>query len=52
MWSREIAFATAPVRIAVLNATIWTGDPRNPWVDAMGIDGARVAILGTVQQVH
>jgi hypothetical protein len=39
-------------RIAILNASIWTGDPHNPWVDAMGIEGQRVAILGTVQQVR
>lgn len=38
-------------RTAVLNASIWTGDVHQPWVDAMGIEGSHIAIVGTMQQV-
>lgn len=39
--------APSPISLAVVNAAIWTGDPRRPIVDAIGVSGNRIAALGT-----
>ncbi|HZI41426.1 MAG TPA: amidohydrolase [Gemmatimonadaceae bacterium] len=37
--------------IAVVNARVWTGDPRRPWADALAADGDRIALVGTSAEV-
>jgi hypothetical protein len=37
--------------LAVVNARVWTGDPRRPWVDALAVDGDRIALVGTSAEV-
>ena len=38
--------AHAPT-LAVVNARVWTGDPRRPWADAIAVDGERITLVGT-----
>jgi predicted amidohydrolase YtcJ len=37
--------------LAVVNARVWTGDPRRPWADALAADGERIALVGTSAEV-
>src|SRR2546430_3941754 len=39
--------SSAPITLAVVNARIWTGDPRHPWADAIAVVGDRIAVVGT-----
>ena len=45
--------ATPPAvpSLIVVNARIWTGDPRRPWADALAVDGAHIAAVGTSAEV-
>jgi predicted amidohydrolase YtcJ len=36
-----------PVTIAVVNARVWTGDPRRPWADAIAVGGDRIVLVGS-----
>ena len=36
-----------PISLAVVNVRAWTGDPRNPWADAIAVAGDRIAAVGT-----
>ncbi|TCP31015.1 amidohydrolase [Sphingomonas sp. BK235] len=38
--------ATAPLDVALVGGTVWTGDPRAPRTDAIGIVGDRIACIG------
>jgi hypothetical protein len=42
--------AHAPT-LAVVNARVWTGDPRRPWADAIAVDGERITLVGTSAEV-
>ncbi|HKW11775.1 MAG TPA: amidohydrolase [Gemmatimonadaceae bacterium] len=42
---------SAAPTLAVVNARVWTGDPRRPWADALAIDGDRIALVGTSAEV-
>ncbi|HEX6058369.1 MAG TPA: amidohydrolase [Gemmatimonadaceae bacterium] len=46
------AVAEAPVTLAVVNARIWTGDPRRPWADALAVRGDRIAAVGSSAEVR
>ncbi len=37
--------------LAVVNARVWTGDPRRPWADAIAVDGDRIAAVGSSAEV-
>jgi predicted amidohydrolase YtcJ len=41
-----------PVTLAVVNARVWTGDPRRPWADAIAVDGERIAVVGSSAEVR
>ena len=41
------AAASAAPTIAVVNARIWTGDPKRPWADALAATGDRITLVGT-----
>ena len=43
--------AAAPM-LAVVNARIWTGDPRRPWADALAAAGERLVLVGTSAEVR
>ena len=37
--------------LAVVNARVWTGDPRRPWADALAIAGDRISAVGSSAEV-
>jgi len=39
------------VTLAVVNARIWTGDPRRPWADAIAARGDRIAAVGSSAEI-
>lgn len=43
--------STEPVTLAVVNARVWTGDPRRPWADAVAVRGDRIAAVGSSAEV-
>ena len=42
----------AAVSLAVVNARIWTGDPRRPWADAIAVAGDRIAAVGSSAEIR
>ncbi|MBX6331295.1 MAG: amidohydrolase [Gemmatimonadaceae bacterium] len=42
-----LAHADPPVTLAIVNARVWTGDPRRPWADAVAAQGDRIAAVGS-----
>ncbi|MBA3672772.1 MAG: amidohydrolase family protein, partial [Gemmatimonadaceae bacterium] len=44
--------APAPVSaLAIVNARVWTGDPRRPWADAVLVRGERIETVGSSAEV-
>ena len=43
---------TGPVTLAVVNARVWTGDPRRPWADALVARGDRLAFVGSAAEAR
>ena len=41
-----------PVSLAVVNARVWTGDPRRPWADAIVVRGDRIAFVGSAAEAR
>ncbi|HEY0777365.1 MAG TPA: hypothetical protein VGD56_05295 [Gemmatirosa sp.] len=39
-----------PISLAVVNARVWTGDPRRPWADAVVVRGDRLAFVGSAAE--
>jgi predicted amidohydrolase YtcJ len=37
--------------LAIVNARVWTGDPRRPWADAVLVQGDRIAAVGSSAEV-
>lgn len=37
--------------LAVVNARVWTGDPRRPWADALLVTGDRIEVVGSSAEV-
>ena len=35
------------MNLAIVNARVWTGDPRRPWADAVVVSGERIALVGS-----
>jgi predicted amidohydrolase YtcJ len=44
--------ARPPVSLAVVNARVWTGDPRRPWADAVAVRGDRLAAVGSSAEIR
>lgn len=38
--------------LAVVNARVWTGDPRRPWADALAAAGNRLAAVGSSAEIR
>ena len=38
--------------LAVVNARVWTGDPRRPWADALAATGDRLTVVGSSAEVR
>src|SRR5918993_1623923 len=41
-----------PGTVAIVNARIWTGDDAQPWAQALVIDGATLALVGTQENAR
>lgn len=41
-----------PGTVAVVNARVWTGDPRRPWADALVARGDRVLFVGSAAEAR
>ena len=41
----------APGALAIVNARVWTGDPRRPWADAMLLRAGRIEAVGSSAEV-
>ena len=37
--------------LAIVNARVWTGNPRQPWADAVAVTGDRIAAVGSSAEV-
>lgn len=44
--------AEAPATLAILNARVWTGNPRQPWVEAVAARGERLVAVGSRAEVE
>ena len=38
--------------IAIVNARVWTGDPRRPWADAVAVTGDRITAVGSSAEIN
>ena len=47
----QAAATPAPVTLAIINARVWTGNPAQPWAEAVAVTGDRIAIVGTSADV-
>ena len=43
---------SAPVSLAVVNARIWTGNPKRPWAEAIAVRGDRIAAVGSTAEIR
>jgi len=43
---------SSPVTLAVVNARIWTGNPRQPWAEAIAARGDRIAAVGSSAEIR
>ncbi|HEY2896362.1 MAG TPA: amidohydrolase [Gemmatimonadaceae bacterium] len=43
---------SAPVSLAVVNARIWTGNPKRPWAEAIAVRGDRIAAVGSSAEIR
>ena len=39
--------AESPLTMGIVNARIWTGNPRQPWAEAIALRGDRIALVGS-----
>jgi hypothetical protein len=38
--------------LAIVNARVWTNDPRRPWADALLVDGATIVAIGSSAELR
>lgn len=55
--SSSVPPASAPAShpesaVAIVNARVWTGDPRRPWADAVLVRGDRIVAVGSSAEVN
>lgn len=43
---------TAPLALAIVNARVWTGDPRRPWADAVLVRDGRIEGVGSSAEIR
>jgi predicted amidohydrolase YtcJ len=47
---KNASSSSAGPTLAVVNARIWTGDPRRPWADALAVGGDRFTAAGSSEE--
>ena len=45
------ASTNAPLTMAIVNARIWTGNPKQPWAEAIALRGERIAMVGSNDEI-
>jgi TonB family protein len=40
------------ITLAIVNARVWTGNPRQPWADAIAVSGDRIAAVGSSASIQ
>ncbi|MFN8571506.1 MAG: amidohydrolase [Gemmatimonadaceae bacterium] len=40
------------VTLAIVNAKVWTADPKRPWADAVAVAGERIAAVGSSAEIR
>jgi predicted amidohydrolase YtcJ len=48
----QLAAADPPVTLLIENARVWTGNPAQPWAEAIAIRGDRIAAVGSNAALH
>lgn len=43
---------TAVISLAIVTARVWTGDLRRPWADAVAVEGAHIAAVGSSAEIR
>ena len=43
---------SSPVTLAVVNARVWTGNPKQPWAEAIAARGDRIAAVGSSAEIR
>jgi predicted amidohydrolase YtcJ len=51
MLLKHLAVASMAVSLVIVNARVWTGDPRRPWADAIAVEGDRIRAVGSSAEV-
>jgi len=41
-----------PVTIAIVNGVVWTGEPNQPWAEAIALSGDHIAAVGSTTQIR
>jgi predicted amidohydrolase YtcJ len=49
--SKPAPAAAPAATLAIVNARIWTGDVSRPWADAMAVNGDRITLVGSSDEV-
>jgi len=49
---RHFAIASMAISFVIVNARVWTGDPRRPWADAIAVEGDRIAAVGSSAEIR
>jgi predicted amidohydrolase YtcJ len=44
--------SSTPTALAIVNARVWTGDPRRPWADAVFLRAGRIEAVGSSAEVR
>jgi len=44
--------APPPVTLAIVNARVWTGDPKHPWAEAVAASGEKIVAVGTSAEIR
>jgi hypothetical protein len=50
--SRTTPGSGEPATLAILNARVWTGNPRQPWAEAVATRGERLVAVGSTAEVE
>jgi len=51
MLLKSLAIAALTVNFVIVNARVWTGDPRRPWADAVAVEGDRIKAVGSSAEI-
>ena len=40
------------ISLAIVNARVWTGDPKHPWAEAVAVSGEQITAVGTTADIR